>query len=150
MKIMFICTGNICRSAMAHRLLEKKLKDLERKDIQVYSAGIFAYDGDGSPYNAIEVMKEYNVDLITHKATNIKNSDLENMDLILCATKSHKNELLDISDKLKDKVYTLIEYIEPEKEEINIADPWGYNLETYRNCASIINNYIDKLIEKLN
>ena len=36
MKIMFICTGNICRSAMAHRLLEKKLKDLERKDIQVY------------------------------------------------------------------------------------------------------------------
>ena len=95
-------------------------------------------------------MKEYNVDLISHKATNIKNSDLENMDLILCATKSHKNELLDISDKLKDKVYTLIEYIEPEKEEINIADPWGYNLETYRNCASIINNYIDKLIEKLN
>ena len=42
MKIMFICTGNICRSAMAHKLLEKKLEENNIKNVQVYSAGIYA------------------------------------------------------------------------------------------------------------
>ena len=40
MKIMFICTGNICRSAMAEKLLKKKLKDIKRDDIEVYTCGI--------------------------------------------------------------------------------------------------------------
>ena len=48
MKIMFICTGNICRSAMAHWLMDKKLKDNKIDNIQIYSCGIFAQDGDRS------------------------------------------------------------------------------------------------------
>ena len=63
MKIMFICTGNICRSAMAHKLMQKKLKDNEVKDIDVYSCGIFAENGHASTYNAIEVTKVYGVGL---------------------------------------------------------------------------------------
>ncbi len=43
MKIMFICTGNICRSAMAHAMLEKKVKE-QNKDIEVYSCGVFAVE----------------------------------------------------------------------------------------------------------
>ena len=46
MKIMFICTGNICRSAMAHWLLKQKLKDEKIEGIEVYSCGIYAQDGD--------------------------------------------------------------------------------------------------------
>ena len=43
MKIMFICTGNICRSAMAHVMLEKKAIE-KNKDIEVYSCGVYAYN----------------------------------------------------------------------------------------------------------
>ena len=89
MKIMFICTGNICRSAMAHKMLEKKAKEQE-KDIKVYSCGIWAQDGDIPTYEGIEVMKEYGIDLKTHRATNIKSSNIEDMDVILCATFNHK------------------------------------------------------------
>ena len=72
MKIMFVCTGNICRSAMAHWLMEKKLKDNNIKNVEIYSCGIFASDGDMATYNACDVMEEYEVDLTKHRATNIK------------------------------------------------------------------------------
>ena len=93
MKIMFICTGNICRSAMAHKMLEKKAKE-ENKNIEVYSSGIYAQNGDIPTYEAIQVMKEYGIDLSNHRATNIRNSNIENMDVILCATTAHKNNVI--------------------------------------------------------
>lgn len=151
MKIMFICTGNICRSAMAHWLMEKKLQDVGREDIEVYSCGIFAETGDGSTYNAIETMKEYDVDLAKHRATNIRNSEIEKMDLILCATQSHKFTVMQMYPNLKDKVYTMKEYVQDErnKEDIDIKDPWGYDIEIYRFCAAEIDKCLDRLIEKL-
>lgn len=150
MKIMFICTGNICRSAMAHKLMEKKIKDNNIKDIEIYSCGVFASDGDLATYNAEEVMKEYNVDLKSHKATNIKNSKIEEMDLILCATTSHKNTVLQMYPNLKGKVYTMKEYVKEEKENLDIKDPWGYEMEIYRFCAGEIDKVLEKLIQKLN
>lgn len=149
MKIMFICTGNICRSAMAHWLLVKKLEEKNRYDIEVYSCGLYAQTGDGSTYEAIEAMKEYDVDLTQHKATNIKNSDITDMDLILCATNSHKVLVLDMYPELKGKVFTLKEYVGYEKkghDSINLADPWGYGETIYRYCASEIDECVELLL----
>ena len=84
MKIMFICTGNICRSAMAEKLLKKKADEKKRTDIEVYSCGVYAPNGDISTYEAKEVMKdEYDIDMINHRATNITNSNIKGMDLII-------------------------------------------------------------------
>ncbi len=149
MKIMFICTGNICRSAMAHKLLEKKLEEKPINDIQVYSSGIYAENGDTSTYNAIETMKEYGVDLKSHIATNIRNSEIDKMDLILCATLSHKREVLYLYPELQGKVYTMKEYVGDDKETKDISDPWGYDLTTYQRCALEINEILDKLMEKI-
>ena len=151
MNIMFVCTGNICRSAMAHRLLEKKLKDNKIKNVKVYSCGIFAEDGDSPTYNAEEAMKEYDVDIKMHKATNIQNSKIQAMDLILCATKSHKNSVLQMYPELSDKVFTMKEYVEYDKNkmDIDIKDPWGYDLETYRICLSQIDRCLELLIKKI-
>jgi protein-tyrosine phosphatase len=49
MKIMFVCTGNICRSAMAHKMLEKKIKENKLLNIEVYSCGVFAEQRDAQP-----------------------------------------------------------------------------------------------------
>lgn len=152
MKIMFVCTGNICRSAMAHWLMVKKLNDLDRKDVEVYSCGIYAQNGDTSTYNDIEAMKEYGVDLKEHRATNISKSRIEEMDLILCATRGHKFAILDKYPKLENKVYTMKEYVGYNREyhnSIDIKDPWGYDLEIFRFCASEINECLDLLLTKL-
>lgn len=151
MKIMFICTGNICRSAMAHGLMEKKIKDNNIKNVEIYSAGIFAENGDNATYNAIEAAKEYGVDLRKHTATNIRKSKIEEMDLILCATMSHKYSILQMYPNLKDKTYTMKEYVnsDPNSKDTDIKDPWGYDIEIYRFCASEIDKCLDKLIEKI-
>ncbi len=150
MKIMFICTGNICRSAMAEAMLKKMLEE-NKKNIEVYSCGISADEGDIPTQNAIDVMNEYGIDLKKHRATNIKYSNIEKMDVILCATLSHKIFVIKLYPELKDKIFTLKEYvgIKDEAYGIDIKDPWGYNLETYRQCAKEIENCLVKLLEKV-
>lgn len=124
MKIMFICTGNICRSAMAHVMLEKRAKE-ENKNIEVYSCGVFAENGDVSTEEAIETMKEYAIDLKKHRATNIRNSNIENMDTILCATTAHKNNVIAMYPNLKEKVFTMKEYARISKQRFRYKRPLG-------------------------
>lgn len=114
MKIMFICTGNICRSAMAEGILEKIVKD-KKLNIEVYSCGIYAEDGDYATYNAVEAARYYEVDISNHRATNIRNSKIQEMDLILCATSNHKQTALSMHPNLMGKVYTIKEYAKIDK-----------------------------------
>ena len=103
-------------------------------------------------FNAIEALKEIDVDLTKHKATNILNSNIKEMDLILCATNSHKIGVLDIYPELKDKVYTLKEYVKYNVEghdKIDIKDPWGFDIESYRYCVSEIEDCLNLLIDKI-
>lgn len=145
MKIMFICTGNICRSAMAHVMLEKRAKE-ENKNIEVYSCGVFAQNGDRSTNEAIEVMKEYGINLENHRATNIRNSDIEQMDIILCATTAHKNNVINMYPNLEENIFTMKEYVEYPKNDLDIKDPWGFDINTYRRCAKEIEDCIEKMM----
>ncbi len=149
MKIMFICTGNICRSAMAHVMLEEKAKK-QNKNIDVYSCGVFARNGEKSTYEAIQVLKTiYNVDLTKHRATYIEDSPIEQMDVILCATTSHKKNVLNSYPNLAGKVFTMKEYAGYPKNDLDINDPWGCSYEIYEECAKEIDECIDKIMEKI-
>lgn len=146
MKIMFVCTGNICRSAMAE-YLAKKIAKQQGKDIHFFSCGIYADEKDGPTQNAIEVMEEYNIDIKKHKPTNIKNANIKEMDIILCMTKEHKMQLTYLYPDMLNKIFTLKEYAENRNEDIK--DPWGYDIYTYRKCAEEINQELNKLITNL-
>ena len=148
MKIMFICTGNICRSAMAHKMLEKRAKELNKK-IEVYSCGIWAQTDDIPTYEGIEVMKEYGIDLRNHRATNIRNSNIEEMDVILCATYNHKTNVISMYPDLENKVFTMKEYAGYPSNNLDISDPWGYGINVYKNCAKEIEECIEKILEKI-
>ena len=151
MKIMFVCTGNTCRSAMAEGLAIKLIKE-KKLNIEVHSAGIFASDGEHASYNSVAIMKEYDVDIALHKSTSIQNSNIQNMDLILCATKTHKANLILAYNNLKEKIFTMKEYAELDNngQDLDVKDPWGLNINTFRMCAAEISLCVDKIIEKIN
>ena len=149
--IMFVCTGNICRSAMAHHYCQKRVYDLKREnEIVVSSCGTSALNGDKSTQAAITVMQKYAVDLTNHRATSMFDIDLENYDLILCMTEQHKYNLLAFFAKLKDKVFTLKECVlVKDIKNVDIDDPWGYGIEIYDACAKEIVYCVDKLLEMI-
>lgn len=146
-KIMFVCTGNICRSAMAEKLLIKKVKDRKIDDkFVICSAGIYAYSDDKSTYEAVKIMNdEYEIDLSDHKATAIRDSRIEDMDLVLCMTKAHRATLSSIYPNLENRIFLIREYVGLSGE---VADPYGGTLKIYSECAKELDNCLDLLLEK--
>ena len=150
MKIMFICTGNICRSAMAEGYMKKKAQE-ENLNIEVCSSGIYGEEGMGASYLAKEAMNEYGVKLDCHIARITSKTNVKDMDLILCATTGHKRTLLQMYPDLSKKIFTIKEYAYGENEVNNdISDPWGYDITVYRHCAAELTKAIDKILLKLN
>ena len=71
------------------------------------------------------------------------------MDLILCATNAHKQEVIYMYPELKNKVFTMKEYIDNTTSDLDIKDPWGYDSYVYTRCAEEINEVIDTIINNL-
>ena len=105
--------------------------------------------GDVPTREAIETMKNYEIDLRQHRATNIRNSNIKDMDVILCATTSHKNSVISMYPELKDKIYTMKEYAEYDKNDMDIKDPWGYGIDVYKKCAKEIEECINEYIRRI-
>ena len=135
---------------MAEGIMKKMIKN-NNINAEVYSCGVYAETGEYATYNAVETVKEYNVDISHHSATNIRESNIEKMDLILCATQSHKQSVLYLNPSLKGQVYTMKEYAKLDKEgqDLDIKDPWGYNENVYKNCAIEIKQCLEKVVERL-
>lgn len=142
MNVLFVCTGNTCRSPMAAALFNKIAmeKDL---DVRIESAGLFANDGEAASINSVEAMKDYGIDLSSHRAKTVTAEILQQVDVALTMTEAHKMML---TKYLGDKVYTLCEFAEVTGD---IPDPYGGDLEEYKICAEKIYNALLKVAEKI-
>lgn len=147
MKILFVCTGNTCRSPMAEGLLKDLLKnEKDLKDIEVSSAGINAIPHQHASTNSVTVMKEKGLDLDDHETTMLSMNLVESVDLILTMTLSHKEAILASAPWLDGKVFTLKEYVRLPGD---VTDPFGGPVEVYRTCLEDIEESVQLLVKKL-
>lgn len=145
--ILFVCTGNTCRSCMAEGILKDILKS-EQNDIKIGSAGLFVGMSHNASKNAIDVLNnEWNIDITKHKPKQLEKSDISQYDLILTMTKVHKYAILNSYKEGLGKVFTLKEYVKFNNINNDIIDPYGGSYEDYKLCANEIRECLYKLVE---
>jgi len=135
--IVFICTGNLCRSPMAagltRHLLADRLacrpEDLPDRGIDITSAGTGAVAGSGASANAVAAMAERGIDLRGHRSQPMTVDGLRAADYIWVMTRGHQREAERLAPEAADRVAL----IDPSGDDV--ADPIGGDLEAYRACA---------------
>ena len=133
MKILFVCSGNTCRSPMA----EGYLKSLKLKGVEVSSAGLQA--GGFVSENSVAAMQEMGIDISHHIPRQITREMINSADKIICMTATHK-ALLELSGA-EGNISVL---------GFGISDPYGSDVDTYIACRNEIINEIDKILSRIN
>ncbi|WP_099203438.1 low molecular weight protein arginine phosphatase [Miniphocaeibacter massiliensis] len=142
MNILFVCTGNTCRSPMAEYLFNSYFK--ETAIHRAKSVGTGAH-GDYPSKNSILVMSEDGIDITRHISKQIDKEDIEWADLILTMGYSHLELIRQYLPN--DKTFMFYDYV--DKEKIEIMDPYGSGLEVYRETKEEIKELIKKLLKIL-
>lgn len=132
MKILTVCTGNICRSPMAEGILRSIFQD--NPLLTVSSAGTQAVAGNPATEFAIVASREKGIDITCHSARPLDRILIGSSDMILCMEPSHAEWVLSIDSSIYEKVYNLADFSDGDKSLKSISDPYGCSLREYREC----------------
>ncbi len=129
-RVLFVCTGNICRSPLAEALLRRELEALDTDDIHVSSAGTGAWDGAPGSEGAYLIALEHGLDLSGHRARLLTREVVESSDLVLTMARHHRARAEELGGQ--GRVHVLGEYVGLTGPDAEVKDPYGGDLEVYR------------------
>jgi protein-tyrosine-phosphatase len=149
--ILFICTGNMCRSPIAEGIMKKKIeedmKGDEKEFILVHSCGTYANEGNKPSENAMKISKQNNIDISNIRSKPVNKLMIEESDIIFVLSVEHLNYIHENYFSAKNKTFLLKMFGEnrPSQMADSIPDPMGFTIEYYNKTYIEIKNAIDKI-----
>ncbi|GFP77351.1 low molecular weight protein arginine phosphatase [Clostridium fungisolvens] len=144
MNILFVCTGNTCRSCMAEAIFNS-ICDID--GVRAYSAGISIVPGSKtSKHSASLVMNNLSHDISKRSAVQLTSDMINNADLILTMTNYMRDLIASNSPKKSNNVFSLCEYAGVKGE---ISDPYGGSIDVYSKTYDQLKNIIGKVLIKI-
>lgn len=136
--VLFVCTGNICRSPMAEGLLRHAFKAQSEPlcSIPVCSAGTDAYEGDRASAPGVLAMQIAGIDISAHRSQPVTEELLENGLAIFAMTRRHIEDLQYFFPQVTAPIHLMREFVtpRPEGKALEVADPYGQGLREYKEC----------------
>lgn len=141
--IVFVCTGNICRSPLAEAQLRgyAEAHNIANR-LRISSAGTYAYNGNTPTYEALEAGRMFGFDLSAHRARAVDDAIMVENDLVLAMTQRHYGWMRREFPQYKNKIYLAMLYPRQlageSPDETDIPDPIGESVEFYINVLNML------------
>lgn len=145
--LLFLSTGNTCRSPMAAGYLKRLLEERKIKNIEVRSAGVMTIAGLLATDESKLMLEPYGVTLEKHRSQPLTEDIIRRANLMLGMTPFHVQMALRLSPEARGKTFLLKEYTQTDPKNRPIPDPMGCTLEVYKRCFRQIKVACDKLID---
>ena len=136
--LVFVCTGNICRSPMAEYMFRDHIQDTH-PDWRVCSAGTLGLNRQPASRFAVKALKEISIDLKPHRSQPVTRELVDRARLIVVMTSGHRDELVERYPEAADKI-RLLKSFDPASDGGDVMDPIGLSLDVYRYIRDEISN----------